>query len=184
MAGGRSTRMGTDKALLRIGGELLIERQLRCLREAGAEELLISGRTGAEYAIVPIKTVYDRHPDSGPLAGLAAILDAAAHELVLVLAVDMPAMNPAMLRKIVSLSKDDFGCIPMDEVGYQPLAAVYPKAAFPLATRQLLTEHYSMQNFARSAIAQGLAASFEVEPAERVCFTNWNRRSDWTPTEA
>src|SRR5271170_4362015 len=84
-AGGASTRMGTDKAFLRLGRELLIERQLRCLRESGAAEVLISGRMGVDYSRFGLTVVHDERPDSGPIAGLAAILKAATFERILVL---------------------------------------------------------------------------------------------------
>src|SRR5271170_3122087 len=128
LAGGRSTRMGVDKAFLRVGRELLIERQLRCLRAAGAGELLISGRNGVDYSSFGARGVYDQHADAGPLAGVAAVLQASSCPQVFVLAVDLPAMTSAMVRKIISRCGDNSGCVPVDDDGIQPLAAVYPKA--------------------------------------------------------
>jgi len=179
LAGGASTRMGTDKAYLRFGDELLIERQLRCLQEAGAGEVLISGRLGVDYSRFGLTVAYDEHPDSGPLAGLAAVLKAAVFDKTLVLAVDMPAMTPAMLKKIVTLCGDDPGCVPVDDRGFEPLAAVYSKQLLPLAEELLAAGRYSMREFVKGALERGLVRTFQLERAERLHFFNCNRPSDW-----
>jgi molybdopterin-guanine dinucleotide biosynthesis protein A len=178
-AGGASTRMSTDKAFLRLGDELLIERQLRCLQDAGAAQLLISGRVGIDYARFGFAVVHDERPDAGPLAGLAAILKAATFDRTLVLAVDMPAMTPAMLRKVVSLGGDDVGCVPVDDRGFEPLAAVYSKRQLALAEELLAEGRYSMQAFVKESVTRGLALTLPLGPAEQRCFINCNDPSDW-----
>jgi molybdopterin-guanine dinucleotide biosynthesis protein A len=179
LAGGRSTRMGTDKAFLHVGCELLLERQLRILRESGAKELLISGRSGVDYSTFGVRVVYDEYIDAGPLAGLAAILKAAVHRFVPVLAVDLPEMTTPMLQKIIAHCTEGSGCVPLDGSGYQPLAATYPKAALRLAQRELQAGRHSMQAFVKQAITDGLVQPLELSASEQLLFTNWNRPSDW-----
>ena len=179
LAGGRSTRMGTDKSFLRVGGELLIERQLRYLREVGAVELLISGRGGVDYSSLRADVIYDQQADSGPLAGLAALLKASSCSMMLILAVDMPGILPVMLNKILSRCTDNLGCVPVDDHGLQPLAAAYPTIAYSLAERCLRNGELSVQAFANQAFEQGLVQSLRIELSERIYFTNWNQPSDW-----
>ena len=179
LAGGRSTRMGTDKSFLRVGSELLIERQLRYLSEAGAVELLISGRSGVDYSSLGAAVIYDQQPDSGPLAGVAALLNASSCTMMLILAVDMPGILPVMLNKILARCTDNLGCVPIDDDGIQPLAAAYPTLAHPLAERCLKNKELSVQAFAKRAFDQGLVQSLRIEPSERIYFTNWNQPSDW-----
>jgi molybdopterin-guanine dinucleotide biosynthesis protein A len=171
--------MGTDKAFLRIGDELLIERQLRCLREAGAAQMLISGRVGVDYSRFGLTVVHDERPDCGPLAGLAAILKSTRFQKTLVLAVDMPAMTPAMLKKIVTLCVDDPGCVPLDDRGFEPLAAAYSKQLLPLTEELLATGRYSMQEFVMEAVERGLVRALRLEPEEQLRFINCNRPSEW-----
>jgi molybdopterin-guanine dinucleotide biosynthesis protein A len=171
--------MGVDKAFLTVGNELLIERQLRCLREAGAEELLISGRRGVDYSGLGADVVYDQQPDRGPLIGVAALLQASSCSIVLMLAVDMPAISAAMLHKIVCKCSATSGCVPVDDRGFQPLAAAYPKTAHWLAHECLEHAELSAQNFARRALAEGLVQSLRIESSEEIYFANWNRPSDW-----
>jgi molybdenum cofactor guanylyltransferase len=123
--------------------------------------------------------VNDERPDCGPLAGLAAILKAASFEKTLVLAVDMPAMTPGMLKKIVTLCREDQGCVPVDDRGFEPLAAVYSKQLLPLAEELLIAGRYFMQEFVTEAVERRLIRALELEPAEQLLFINCNRPSDW-----
>lgn len=171
--------MGMDKAFLRLGDELVIERQLRCLRDAGAAQLLISGRAEVDYSRFGFTVVHDEHADAGPIAGLTAVLKAATFEKTLVLAVDMPAMTSDMLRKIVTQCEADRGCVPVNDRGFEPLAAVYCKQLLPLAEGLLLAGRYSMREFVKEAVSRGLALTLQLEPAEQLRFINCNQPSDW-----
>jgi molybdenum cofactor guanylyltransferase len=179
LAGGRSTRMGTDKAFLPVGNELLIERQLRCLREAGATELLISGRAEVDYSRLAATVVRDEVPQAGPLAGLAAALKASSSHLVFVLAVDMPRMTPAMIGKILSRCENAAGCVPFDGHGFQPLGAAFPISLLPLAEQLLHIGRYSMQEFVGQAISEGFIKTLQLEQAEKIYFTNTNFPHEW-----
>ena len=180
LAGGLSTRMGTDKAFLRVGNDLLIERQLRCLRESGATELLISGRAEVDYSYFAAKVIRDEFPQAGPLAGVAAALKASSSRLVFILAVDMPRMTPAMIGKILSRCENAAGCVPFDRNGFQPLAAAFPSRLLPLAEHLLRTGRYSMQEFVGQAISEGFIQTLQLEQAEQTYFTNMNHPHEWT----
>jgi molybdenum cofactor guanylyltransferase len=180
LAGGLSTRMGTDKAFLRVGNDLLIERQLRCLRESGATELLISGRAEVDYSHFAAKVIRDEFPQAGPLAGVAAALKASSSRLVFILAVDMPRMTPSMIGKILSRCENAAGCVPFDRNGFQPLGAAFPSCLLPLAEHLLRTGRYSMQEFVGQAISEGFIQTLQLEQAEHIYFTNMNDPHEWT----
>ena len=135
IAGGLSRRMGRDKAFLKFGGEPLIHRQVRVLRECGAQEILISGRRGTDYSSPGTVVLYDEFDGTGPLSGLIAALKAAKYPLILALAVDMPLITPITLLKLV-MSVEGCGVVPRDEARFQPLAALYPKSLLPIAERR------------------------------------------------
>jgi molybdopterin-guanine dinucleotide biosynthesis protein A len=95
LAGGRSTRMGRDKALLDWHGRPLLERQLDALRASGVDDVRVSGDRPA------YRGVADARPGLGPLAGLAAVAGAMAGEAELVvIPVDMPLLQAALLRRL------------------------------------------------------------------------------------
>ncbi|MEY2161212.1 molybdenum cofactor guanylyltransferase [Rhodanobacter sp. FW106-PBR-LB-2-11] len=95
LAGGQSTRMGRDKALLDWHGRPLLERQLEALRASGVDELRVSGdRPG-------YRGVADAQPGLGPLGGLASIAGSLVGDAdLLVIPVDMPLLGAALLRRL------------------------------------------------------------------------------------
>ncbi|SMQ95246.1 molybdenum cofactor guanylyltransferase [Xanthomonas fragariae] len=100
LAGGRSSRMGHDKALLLWRGRPLIAHMQLLLGDAGAQEVLISGdRTG-------YPGIADIQPDLGPLGGLASVIDHVADASILVVVpVDMPLLSTPLLQKLLAPSQ-------------------------------------------------------------------------------
>jgi molybdopterin-guanine dinucleotide biosynthesis protein A len=94
LAGGRSSRMGTDKALLQLAGKPLIAHALAKLRRICLDVYILSGNPAhASYA--PLVT--DLHPNCGPLGGIEAALTHSAHDWNLILPVDIPFLPTAFL---------------------------------------------------------------------------------------
>ena len=95
LAGGRSQRMGADKARLVWRGERLLDRAVAMLRVAGCTRVLVSG----DYPEYP--HVADCYGDRGPLGGLASIAQRVPESRWLVLAIDQPLLDVAMLRALL-----------------------------------------------------------------------------------
>src|SRR5437763_696400 len=135
LAGGKSSRMGRDKAFLEIDRVPLWLRQIETLRALSPDELFISGPPlAAEWRDFEI--VADVQPNAGPLGGIAAALQRCRSDFLVVLAVDMPRMNAAFLRSMLDdcvAANDGRGIVPKSRGGYEPLAAVYPKSSLPVA---------------------------------------------------
>lgn len=109
LCGGHSRRMGTDKALLEVGGRAMARRVADALQAAGVETVVaIGGQTGAlerlGFAVVP-----DRWPGEGPLGGVITALAWArtgpAPELVAVLACDLVAPDPRAVLAVVDAAR-------------------------------------------------------------------------------
>ncbi|HXZ26829.1 MAG TPA: molybdenum cofactor guanylyltransferase [Terriglobales bacterium] len=124
LAGGRSTRMGADKAFLEFQGETLLSRALSLARSLATEVFLV-GERDRFAAFAPV--IEDLYPDHGPLGGIHAALSASASELNLVLAVDTPLLTSALLRFLVEQARASSAVVTVPRVagGYQPLCAVY-----------------------------------------------------------
>ena len=175
LAGGRSTRMGRDKAALIIDGQPLWQRQLATLRALAPRELFISGRRDGPYAGAGVEIIEDAIPGLGPLGGIAAALRRAQSPLVLVLAIDLPAMTPDFLNTLLQETR---AIIPQNARYFEPLAAVYPKSALPIAEELLREDDRSMQHFVRRLIDGGLAQARVVNAAEIPRFQNVNQIAD------
>src|SRR6185436_16930649 len=93
LAGGRSRRMGTDKAFLPWQGRPLWEHQVEKLRALHPSRLLLSCRPEQSFPDLPDLTrVHDELENSGPLAGIAACLQACRASHLVILGVDLPLM--------------------------------------------------------------------------------------------
>lgn len=178
LAGGKSSRMGRDKAWLEIDGETLLARQIGLAREAGAEEIFISGREGVDYGGSGCRVLKDNFPNAGPLAGIESALGLISTPLLLVLAVDLPALDAAFFRRLLGQCNDGMGAIPRVNGRIEPLAAIYPRAGRPLAERLLRAESNSVALFAEHCVQAKLARFMECDAGERKFFVNWNSPED------
>lgn len=126
LAGGASSRMGRDKALLDFGGRPLIEHAVALLRGIGFDPRICGSRPDlARFAsIVP-----DNHPGCGPLAGIEAALSASGSDLNLFLPVDLPLLPAAFLRWMVerATNTNAAATLPLFGGRPQPLCAVYSR---------------------------------------------------------
>src|SRR4051812_12491871 len=91
-AGGRSSRMGSDKALLEIDGIPLWQRQLHTLQELHPTEIFLAGPVRPHWIESGLQIVGDVKADAGPLGGLVAVLRRCRATRLLVLAIDLPRM--------------------------------------------------------------------------------------------
>ena len=94
LAGGKSSRMGRDKALVELGGRPLIVYALDALRGAGLQPRIAGARSDLS-AFAPV--IADRDADVGPLAGICAALAASEAERAVFLSVDMPLMPASLI---------------------------------------------------------------------------------------
>ena len=179
LAGGKSTRMGRDKAGVQFDGQPLWQRQLATLRAVHPHELFISGKSDGPYANAGVEILADNFPGLGPLAGLEAALRRARHPLVLILAIDLPAMTAGFLIELVRLAAEGgIGCVPHHDRWFEPLAAVYPRTCLALAEAGLRDADRSMQHFVSLAAAADLIRGRVVAETERPLFQNTNLPGD------
>ncbi len=178
LAGGSSVRMGRDKAFLPFGGKTLLETQVERLQQLGCDDLVISGRPGVDYRQHLARVVCDEVPGLGPLGGLAAVLDAARHPWVLVVAVDLPCLTVPWLSALLDRGADGRGVVPRSPRGHEPLAALYPRSALSRVHLALSRRELSLQTLVDGLIAAGLVRTMELGEADMSALLNWNRPGD------
>jgi molybdopterin-guanine dinucleotide biosynthesis protein A len=176
LVGGQSRRMGTDKAMLMMGGERLWQRQLGVLREVAPERLWISARARPDWCPEDVEAILDEPPSRGPLSGIAAALARLRTSHLLVLAIDMPQMTAAHVRKLWSRAKAGRGVVPINENWSEPLCAIYPAETSETALRALSQGRLSLQNFASDLIDGNWIKRYEIPDAERHLYLNLNER--------
>lgn len=135
MAGGKSRRMGRDKAWIEFEGRPLIARVIEVLREVADEVLVVAN--DARFAELGVRVVPDRFPEGGALGGIATGVGAAQHELVLVAACDMPFTSAAVWRLLVERAEGSDAVVPRIAGEYETLHALYTKGCLPAMERAL-----------------------------------------------
>ncbi len=145
LAGGRSSRMGREKAELLFHGERLVQHQADKLRSVGVSDLLLSGYAGP---VDGTRFVPDRFPHCGPMSGIHAGLLAAEHDAALVLAVDTPLVPPALLEELLRVHREGITVVSCGGK-WEPLIGVYDKAAAAACEELLQGEGYSLRRLFR-----------------------------------
>ena len=140
LAGGKSTRMGTDKAFVMLSGRTLLERALDLARSVCAD-IKIVGDPGKYGAFAPV--VEDIYPGCGPLAGIHAALRSSQSDSNLIVAVDLPFLSTRFLEFLIARSRTgSMVTVVRTNRGWQPLCAVYRRQFAVSAERDLRSGQY------------------------------------------
>lgn len=179
LAGGRSSRMGSNKALLPYRGGRFIEVISRQMEELFREVILVTNHPD-QYAFVPFRKVSDTFPGMGPLAGIHAGLAASSGEAAFVVACDMPYLNPLLIRSLVRNA--DSGCvvIPESHLGPEPLHAVYGKGCLDEIQVSLAAGETRIRSFfSRSSVLTIPASEVALLDPEFRSFCNINTPQEY-----
>ena len=145
LAGGRSKRMGTDKALLPLPGynQISFLQHLTRVMLGVCEELVLVTRdvqqadTYARYVSSSVRLVVDEVPDNGPLMGIYSGLRVIEASHVFVCAIDTPLLQSSLLTFLLTQCCDDTLVIPVVDDRPQVLLALYPRVLLPLIEERL-----------------------------------------------
>jgi molybdenum cofactor guanylyltransferase len=180
LAGGESSRMGRDKALLELNGVALIVRAAQ-LVESVAEACAVVGDSERLEGLL-LRVIADDFPGAGPLGGIATALRNSKSEWNLVIACDLPYLTREWLGYLAerALESDADAVVPMNELGIEPLCAMYRKRC-DAAIREAL-------DGGKRKVTDGIARlrTEFVEPddwkafdSDRLLFKNMNSPADY-----
>jgi molybdopterin-guanine dinucleotide biosynthesis protein A len=178
LAGGRSTRMGTDKAFVTFEGRTLLARALNVARSITSDVRIV----GDPVKFAPFAPVVeDIVPGCGPLAGIHAALRASTAEFNLILAVDMPFVSPALLHFLISRAEGSASTVtlPRSTRGWQPLCAIYRPRFADAAEKALHAGRYKIDALFTPLETQAV----EEQDLERAGFSATMFRNLNTPEE-
>lgn len=128
LAGGNSSRMGQDKALMRLGNKPLILRAAEILRPFVHNVTLLA--PPGRYGDLGLPVIADMWPDQGPLAAICTGLISSGTEWNIFLACDLPLVSPRFMELLVQRVRATCSdaVVPRTEDGWQPLSAAYHAA--------------------------------------------------------
>lgn len=174
LAGGRSSRMGTDKALLEIGGRPLVLLVADRLSEVCGSVAIIG--TPDLYANLGLRVVPDSFPGQGPLAGIEAALAASSVEANLIVACDMPSLSAEALEALFEAGGDC--ALPRHADGkIEPLCAVYHRRCHARVRELLESGIRGVTEALRLLETEGFALRY-VQVTARETFANLNTPED------
>lgn len=145
-AGGKSSRMGTDKSFVPFRGRPMIATVIDAVAGLGDELILITNKPD-EYAHLGLPMFGDLYPETGPLGGIYTAVYHATHPHVLTVACDMPWLNRPLLEYIVSLRETADVVVPRWDKFPEPLHAVYSKACLEPIKEKLDAQMYKITVF-------------------------------------
>ena len=138
LAGGKSTRLGQDKAFALVGGRPMVERVLEVVRQV-CDEILILGGDGGKLKADQARHLPDEHPGEGPLMALRTGLAAMTHDWAFATACDAPFLEPRLLEYLWTLREGHDAVVPFTAADNypKPLCALYARRCLPAATAAL-----------------------------------------------
>jgi molybdopterin-guanine dinucleotide biosynthesis protein A len=137
LTGGRSSRMGTDKAALNVNGATALEHLIDILK-LHFGEIIVSASSKRELPQRDIRVVHDRTPGQGPLMGIYSALLASHTDMNFVIGCDIPNVYFPLVYTLFSAAEDADIAVPSFTDGFtEPLFAVYRQTAIPCAEKAL-----------------------------------------------
>ena len=149
LAGGVSSRMGADKALLPLGGTPIIKHVADVLSSVFSEVMVSSG-AGHRYAFLGLNEITDVFKNSGPLAGIHTSLVAAKHRPIFVIACDLPFVKRELIEHVLAWGEPGRTRIAASEGRIQPLLALYDPNILPHLEHCLRNGRLSVVNALKS----------------------------------
>ena len=145
LAGGKSSRFGSNKAIASYQGVRLIERAVSLLNELSLKPV-VAVRKGIDYPFLKCATICDKLPDQGPLGGIYTAMSIFKHTSFLVLSCDMPALTPSVLSELLTKNEPN-SCITAYSTQNgrtQPFPAIYGPSLLGIIRDKLKKGNLSM----------------------------------------
>ncbi|MEK6675243.1 MAG: molybdenum cofactor guanylyltransferase [Planctomycetota bacterium] len=183
LCGGHSKRMGRPKEWLRIDGEYLLPRIVRIVSEV-AGPIVVVARPDQELPELPpdVTILHDRHPDRGPLEGLAVGLEALSHRCraALVSPTDHPWLQSVFLRRWIELLGSQPALVPELDGHRYPFTAVYMTSVAPIVEELLVGKNRSGQALIQHCGAKIVRVEeMDFVESARQSLRNVNDESSW-----
>ncbi len=179
LAGGQSSRMGSNKALLPYKGGRFIEAIHRQLSEIFDEVLLVTNNP-EQYDFLPCRKVADIYQGMGALAGIHSGLHHASNPAAFMVACDMPYLNSGLIRHLATHADPGGVLIPEGPHGLEPLHAVYGKGCLAAIETTLLSGQRKIVSFfGRTNVNRVNVEQVALFDADFATFSNINTPGDY-----
>lgn len=148
LAGGKSSRMGSNKSLLRWKDNTLVEQAIQVLKPL-CNKVVISSNNFV-YDFTGCETWPDEIPQQAPIIGIYSCLKRSATEVNIVLSCDMPFASTELLKHLLGCSGKGAVVVPLHDGFMEPLCGIYKRSIIPDLEQQITTNEFSLHRFIES----------------------------------
>lgn len=175
LAGGKSTRMGMNKALLEFETEKMIDRIIKSFPDM---DIIISAADPGIYEHYGFKVVYDENRDIGPMEGIRQILLASDTDNVFICACDMPFINKDIALYLSGYISSDIDCLVIsDDDHIHPLCAIYSKRVIPIIEKAITEGNYRLREILDNSSTKYISLEYTV--FDKKILRNINTKDDY-----
>jgi molybdenum cofactor guanylyltransferase len=143
LAGGKSSRYGSNKALVELNGTRLIERVVRVMKAVFQEVILVTN-TPEDYAFLELPMVQDLIKGLGPIGGIYTGLETISEKAGFFVACDMPFLHEGLVRHMVEVRENHDAVVPRMGWMIEPLHALYTKNCLPVIKASIDAHEYQI----------------------------------------
>jgi len=178
LAGGKCSRMATEKSLLKVREVPLIDETVVLLKEIFPEIILVTGKIEIINRFPELRCVNDIVKSAGPLAGIYTALKTASNDAVFIFACDMPNLEKVLIEEMIDFYQMKRNTmiilVPKHKRGIEPLHAIYHKANIFQIEKQLSQKNYKISDFYTEVTTE----YFEISEDYSELFYNINTKED------
>lgn len=176
LAGGKSSRMGTDKALLVFQEEPLLKHMIKLI-EPFCDNIAISGQN-SDYSFFFVEMIPDLYSDCGPIAGIYSSLYHSVTNWNLLVSVDVPFVNEELFLFLIS-NIGEYDCIiPKHTSGVEPLIGLYHRRTLPAINEMITSGDFKLTSLLSKLNTRYLDCNYLIKKHPRL-FMNINRLEDY-----
>lgn len=175
LAGGKSSRMGQDKALFGYQGKRMIDYTLELLKPICSEILISTNQSG--YEQFGVKLIADRYKNCGPLGGLHATLSKSSHGWNIVVSCDTPFLNHHLFNRLLNHRDQVKAVIPTHKAGVEPMAGLYHRSLANFFEAKINAKEFKLQKILKEVPVCFLNVDDLLEKKPDL-FYNFNSPSD------
>ena len=178
LAGGKSSRMGTDKGFLLLNDKPFVQYSIDALKPVVSEIMIVSDNQ--DYDVFGLKRISDLTKNAGPVAGICSGLDASTSEYNLILSCDIPLINSDILKQLINAIDEDSEIIQIESNGKtMPLIALYKKRVKSIFNDFLREDERRL----RIAIKGCRTKNIILDKAHEICTMNVNTQNELKAVE-
>ncbi|MDO8886905.1 molybdenum cofactor guanylyltransferase [Candidatus Oleimmundimicrobium sp.] len=179
LTGGKSSRLGTDKCLLKLGAKTILEDLVGKLYLL-CEEVILVSNTPELHKMSGVEVAQDEIPHQGPLGGMLAGLKASNHFHNFIVSCDTPFLNLNLAKHLIAEAKDFDVVIPESKSGPEPLQAIYSKNCVGYIEERLRNQDFKIISFFKDVKVKKIKEDKVIEFDSRLLsFYNINTFEDF-----